>query len=251
MSNFQYKEDMSHEALFARLKEQGVEAQIRLTTSMDDLVCETCKYANGKLKDAPINGGDWNGRSWGQRFPAGPPFHDGCRCQAIVEKGNSLKEEVESEYLDSVGKHVEAAEIRYQRALKSFGKSSLVMMSHGRDFMRIGANKRAWELFAEGIKLSEANHESPHHIREAMADLLLSENKIEQATGFLMLGIEEAEKLNQKGAPKSILNSLKKTVKLLGVKDKSSLDEIIATCKSQGAKKSFELLKSILSNKQY
>lgn len=249
MSNFQYKEDMSHEALFARLKEQGVESQIRLLTSEDELVCTICGPADHKLKDAPISAGDWNGRSWGQRFPAGPPFHDGCRCQAVVEKANSLKEEVESEYLDSIGKHIEAAEIRYQRALKSFGKSSLVMMSHGRDFMRVGANKRAWELFSEGVKLAQAKNESPHQIREAMAELLVLESKTEQAAGFLLLGIEEAEKLIPSGAPKSLITSLKKTVKLLGLKDKSTFEEIIATCKSQGAKKSFELLKSLLLTK--
>jgi len=238
------------EELFSRLKEQGVESQIRLLTSEDELVCEICSSADHKLKDQKIYTakGGWNGQTWGQRF-GNPPFHDGCRCQTIVEKNNTLQEESESDYLDSIGKNLEAAEIRYKMALRLFGKYPTIAISHASDFAKIGARKRAWEIFTEGLQFAANNKESPHQIRGAMADLLFSEGKLKEATGFLLLGIEEAEKFYPQGTPKFLLISLKKTIKLLGVKEKTKFEEIITMCKSHGAKKSFELLNSFLSVK--
>ena len=73
------------EALSSRLKEQGVSTVIRWQTSEDERVCPVCNPADHKLKDQKISGGDWNGQSWGERFPSGPPAHPNCRCKTVVE----------------------------------------------------------------------------------------------------------------------------------------------------------------------
>jgi hypothetical protein len=74
--------------LDVRLKEQGVMVNVRWQTYVDDQVCQICGPCDHKLKDEKIfhEPGGWNGESWGERFPDGPPAHSGCRCQTIVER---------------------------------------------------------------------------------------------------------------------------------------------------------------------
>lgn len=224
--------------------------QVRLVTVEDEHVCEICAQADHKLKNQPIytEKGGWNGQTWGQRFGE-TPFHSGCRCQTISERANTLANETEADYLEYKGKYVEAAEIRYKMALQSFGEYPTIALSHGIIFAKLGEKKRAWEIFVEGVQFAVNKKESPHQIREAMADFFIQEGETKQAAGILLLGIQEAENFNRKGVPKSILNSFKKTVKSLGLKEQAKLDEIINVCKIKGAKNAFELLGTFLQDK--
>ena len=125
--------------------------------------------------------------------------------------------EAEACRLDKTGKSIEATEIRYKKDTL-FGEWFGTVRDYGTKFAQLGANDRAWGLYNKAIVLAAKDNQSPHTVREAMATLLLSENKPTQAAELILVGIEEAEKYSKKGAPKSLTSFLKKILRVLGIK---------------------------------
>jgi hypothetical protein len=53
--------------------ETGIEMRRRWDTLRDDLVCEICAVLQGMPEE-----------DWRDRFPKGPPAHEGCRCSTSL-----------------------------------------------------------------------------------------------------------------------------------------------------------------------
>jgi len=165
----------------------------------------------------------------------------------------SLKPEFKASYsleaeacrLDKMGKRVEATEIRYKKDTL-FGEWFGTVRDYGTKFAQLGANDEAWGLYNKAIVLSVKDNQSPHTVREAMAALLLSENKPIQAAELILLGIEEAEKYAKKGMPKSLSSFLRKNLRVLGIKDAVRAEELVNECKTRGKDKAVQLLYTFL-----
>lgn len=72
-----------------QLDKLGIPNDERWLTSEDERVCEICGPADHKLKNQPIDEGDWEGRTWGERFPYLKP-HPRCRCEKVLERSKEL-----------------------------------------------------------------------------------------------------------------------------------------------------------------
>jgi len=62
------------------LAEAGIQMEEVWNTSHDDIVCPICGPANGKSENEPIAAAPYNGQTWKEKFPGGPPGHPRCRC---------------------------------------------------------------------------------------------------------------------------------------------------------------------------
>lgn len=57
------------------LRAEGIELDEYWETDNDELVCPVCGAAHGKERNEPISEPPFNGRGWGEVYPAGPPAH--------------------------------------------------------------------------------------------------------------------------------------------------------------------------------
>jgi tetratricopeptide (TPR) repeat protein len=123
------------------------------------------------------------------------------------------------------------------------GKFSYVFHHYGSEFAKLGARDRAWQLYNQAILLTATEKTSPHLIRESMADFLLAENKPFSAAEILIFGINEAEKYNKNGTPKTTISKLSKSLKKAGLKDPDLPNKLFEICKKQGKQKALDYLK--------
>ena len=145
--------------------------------------------------------------------------------------------------LSKNNKPYEALEIWLKRYTLNY-RDSYTLHSYANKFAEIGAHDRAWGLYNEATGLAWSEGRSLHLIRESMADLLFKENKPFSAAENLIIGIEEAEKLNNNGTPKSTMTKLKKALKMAGFSEPLLADQLYMICKKQGHEKAIAYLKS-------
>lgn len=71
---------MGESEIVSELAGTGIEMDEFWETNNDELVCPICGAAHHKEKDEPIDREPFNGKSWGEVYPDGPPAHPRCRC---------------------------------------------------------------------------------------------------------------------------------------------------------------------------
>jgi len=71
---------MGEAAAVNLLAEQGVVMEAIWHTSNDEIVCFLCGPANGKGEDETNREDPYNGQTWKDFYPYGPPAHPRCRC---------------------------------------------------------------------------------------------------------------------------------------------------------------------------
>jgi len=118
----------------------------------------------------------------------------------------------------------------------------------GDRFLEIGMHDRAWELYNRAIELAAIESYSPHTIRQSMTKLLIKEERYSTAIDIVIAGICEAEKLNKKGSPKSMLSLLKRVLKLDGIYKDGLEKYLYELCKSKGMKRAKSYLKKQRNN---
>jgi len=156
--------------------------------------------------------------------------------------------ELESQacYLDKEGKRIEALEVRLKKETLH-GKWYGTYRDFGDQFVNLGANDRAWRLYNEATTLAVKNGISPHTVRQSMANLLISEGKPNAAVEMLIIGISEAEQLNKKGVPKSLITALRKSLKAAGVKDLSFANELAGICEAKGQDQAISIFRESIT----
>lgn len=144
--------------------------------------------------------------------------------------------------LSGEGRYVEALEVRFKAETKNH-------IWHGSvhrfadEFAHLGARDRAWELYNSAIALAVVDGDSPHRIRQSMANLLLKENKPSTAVEILIEGVCEAEQLAPAGAPKSMTTSIRKGLRAAGLKERGLAQKIVSACKAEGKERAVQILR--------
>jgi tetratricopeptide (TPR) repeat protein len=165
-----------------------------------------------------------------------PNYQEDYRMEA-----QALKFEKEQRY-------VEATEIRFQKSIK-YLETWGSYWTYGDKFADLGELDRAWKLYNDAVRMAVKEGQSPHNVRVSMANLLLKENKTEQAGKMIITGIDEANRFSKTGVPKKMITQLNKILKSLGVKDRSKSAEISELCKAQGSDKAIEIFEKVITEK--
>jgi tetratricopeptide (TPR) repeat protein len=175
------------------------------------------------------------------------------------QKAQILKKEYKKSYvieeracrLEKNGDFYEATLLRYKRALepgpfyegkrKDFVPLYTDLRRFGEKFAELNANDTAWRVYNEAATSAARIGQSPHTVRQAMAKLLLKENKPINAVEILISGMCEANKWAKKGIPKSLIADLKRAIKASGIEDNNLAEEIAKVCKSKGRNSAIDM----------
>lgn len=113
----------------------------------------------------------------------------------------------------------------------------------GDRFFEIGMHDKAWGHYNHASQLAVVEGFSPHAIRQSMAKLLIKEKRYSTAVEIVIAGICEAERLNDKGSPKSMIALLKRVLKLEGIYEEFMEMKVYETCKTKGLDAALSLIK--------
>ena len=113
-----------------------------------------------------------------------------------------------------------------------------------RHYADVFASLGAWRLYNEAVVAPVRIGQSPHTTRQAMAKLMLKENRPDQAVEVLITGICEAEKWAEKRPPKSIKTEPRRALRASGLNEDGLAEEIVSACKEQGERYARHLLNS-------
>jgi len=153
--------------------------------------------------------------------------------------------EAEACQLDKDGKFIGALDKRFRKDTR-YGKWFGTVRDYGNKFADLGAHDRAWKLYNEAIVIAVQDGTSPHTVRVSMANLLLKENNPIAAIEQLLVGICEAEQFAKKGAPKSLITSLRKALKIANLNSSELTDKLVDRCKSKGQTEALALLRELV-----
>lgn len=176
-------------------------------------------------------------------------WDDAIEACAVAQKAKpSFREhyvlEAQAFQLDKEGRHVEATEVR----LKGSGGWYGDLRYFGDEFARLGAHDRAWRVYNQAAEAAVKDRQSPHSVRQAMAKLLLKEDKPDRAVEMIITGIYEAQKVTGK-VPKSLLTDLRKALRAAGFNLRAEqyrglADEIASVCTEKGKRHALKLFQA-------
>lgn len=166
-------------------------------------------------------------------------WDDATRACALAERVKpDFREHYSAEakacMLDKEGRHIDATEVRLIKASGWYGD----LLRFGDEFARLGAHDRAWRVYNQAIAVASKDGVSPHTVRQAMARLLLKEEKPGRAVEVLISGISEAHMIKGK-VPKNLAVDLRKALRAAGFDLRSEQfcgidQEIIRVCETDG-----------------
>lgn len=155
---------------------------------------------------------------------------------AVTEKALRLQQQ--GRFVDAVDVHVEYAQKR--------GANHNELVHWANTYADLDENDKAWSLFNQAVASASKISKSPHTVYQQMAQFLLRKNRPNNAVEILIDAIEQAERLNRSGAPKSLTSDLKRALKAAGIEDSDAAYKIAADCTTNGSNEAKQLFYSLL-----
>lgn len=171
-----------------------------------------------------------------------------------AERGAELKPSYREDYAASArayrlreeGKDYEALEVLLEQRGARAPVTARGYRYFAGEFAKIGAHDRAWRLYNQAIGKAGANKGVTHRIRRDMTDLLLKEDRPNQAVEMMITAFHEVGLLMDEDPPKVVEKYLRKALRAAGFnlhlqEHRDLPDRLIETCRSQGREAAIEL----------